>query len=93
MLGCDFILADAKTTYANFIGPSSYRKDTEPLYHSFMYSLVSLLSGIYPLPAMQSLLVTYQLLTIYQGVHTTYFTLSVFQNRPKKVRKISLKKI
>ena len=33
-------------------------KDTEPLYHSFMYSLVSLLFGIYPLPAMHSLLVT-----------------------------------
>ena len=27
-----------------------YCKDTEPLYHSFMYSLVSLLSSIYPLP-------------------------------------------
>ena len=35
-----------------------YRKDTEPLYHNFMYSFVSLLSGIYPLPAMHSLLVT-----------------------------------
>ena len=33
-------------------------KDTKPLYHSFMYSLVSLLSGIYPLHAMHSLLVT-----------------------------------
>ena len=32
-----------------------YRKDTEPLYHTFMYSL---LSAIYPLPAMHSLLVT-----------------------------------
>ena len=29
--------------------PVLYCKDTEPLYHS--YSLVSLLSGIYPLPA------------------------------------------
>ena len=37
---------------------SQYRKDTEPLYNYFMYSLVSLLSGIYPLPAMHSLLVT-----------------------------------
>ena len=35
-----------------------YRKDTEILYHSFMHSLVSLLSAIYPLPAMHSLLVT-----------------------------------
>ena len=35
-----------------------YHKDTEPLYHSFMYSLESLLSSIYPLPAMHSLLVT-----------------------------------
>ena len=35
-----------------------YRKDTEHLYNCFMYSLVSLLSGIYPLPAMHSLLVT-----------------------------------
>ena len=33
----------------------SYHNDTEPLYHSFMYSLVS---GIYSLPAMHSLLVT-----------------------------------
>ena len=29
-----------------------YCKDTEPSYHSFMYSRVSLLSSIYPLPAM-----------------------------------------
>ena len=35
-----------------------YRKDTEALYHSFMYSLVSLLSSIFQLPAMHSLLVT-----------------------------------
>ena len=28
-----------------------YRKDTEHLYHFFMYSLVTLLSGIYPLHA------------------------------------------
>ena len=35
-----------------------YGKDTEPLYHSFMNSLVSLQSSIYPLPAMHSLLVT-----------------------------------
>ena len=45
-----------------------YHKDTEPLYHSFMFSLVLLLSGIligvfnrtlsiYPLPAMHLLLV------------------------------------
>ena len=37
---------------------SHYRKDTEPLYHSFMYNLVSIISSIYPLPAMDSLLVT-----------------------------------
>ena len=35
-----------------------YRKDIEHFYHSFVYSSVSLLSGIYPLPAMYSLLVT-----------------------------------
>ena len=35
-----------------------YRRDTEPLKHSFLYSLVSLLSGIYPFLAMQLLLVT-----------------------------------
>ena len=34
-----------------------YCKDIKPSYHSFMYSLVSLLSGIYPLPTMHSLLV------------------------------------
>ena len=32
----------------------NYCKDTGPLYQSFMYSVVSLLSGIYPLPAMHS---------------------------------------
>ena len=31
---------------------SCYHKYPEPLYHSFIYLLVSLLSGIYPLPAM-----------------------------------------
>ena len=36
----------------------SYRKYIEHLYHAFVYSPVSLLSGIYPLPAMHSLLVT-----------------------------------
>ena len=36
----------------------SYRKDTEHLYHAFMYSIVILLSGIYPFYAMLSLLVT-----------------------------------
>ena len=35
-----------------------YRKDTEHLYHAFVYSLVILLSGIYPFNAMLSLLVT-----------------------------------
>ena len=35
-----------------------YRKDTEPLYHFFMYSLVTVLSDFYPLHAMHSLLVT-----------------------------------
>ena len=29
-----------------------YHKDTEPLYHSLMYSVVSLLSSIYPLPVL-----------------------------------------
>ena len=33
-------------------------KATEPLYHTFMYSFVSLLSGIYPISAIHSLLVT-----------------------------------
>ena len=35
---------------------SLYRKVTEPLFHSFMYSLLSLLSSIYPLPAMHNIL-------------------------------------
>ena len=38
---------------------SNYRKDTEHLYHAFMYSLVThFFSSIYPVPAMHSLLVT-----------------------------------
>ena len=36
----------------------NYCKDTEPLYHSFIYSFGSLLSGLYTLPATHSLLVT-----------------------------------
>ena len=35
------------------------RKYTETLYHPFMYSPVSLLFSIYPIPAMHSLLVTF----------------------------------
>ena len=57
--------------------PHLYRKDIEHLYNSFVYSPVSLLSSIYPLPAMHSLLVT-QLLTIYQSVHITNFTCVIF---------------
>ena len=49
----NFYFLKNSTTYF-----SHFCKDTEPLYHSFMYSLVSLLSDIYPLPAMHSLLVT-----------------------------------
>ena len=36
----------------------THHKYTEPLNHPFMYSLVLLLSGIHPLPAMHLLLVT-----------------------------------
>ena len=55
-----FEVRDTANIHSTLYGRSdgSYHKDTEPLYHSFMYSLVSLLSGIYPLPAMHSLLVT-----------------------------------
>ena len=35
-----------------------YRKDTEPLYHAFMYSPIILLSSIYPFTQCLSLLVT-----------------------------------
>ena len=52
-----------------------YRKDTEHLYHAFVYSLVSFLSGIYPLLAMHSLLVT----SLYQGVHITCFNSPDFE--------------
>ena len=41
-----------------------YHKDTEPLYHSVMYSPVSLSSSIYSLPAMHSLLVTSDVINI-----------------------------
>ena len=51
---CGMSISDLGSTYL----ADRYRKDTEPLYHSFMYSLVSLLSSIYPLPVMHSLLVT-----------------------------------
>ena len=52
---------------------SKHCKDTEPLYHSFMYSLVSLLSRNYPLPVMQSLLVqSHNILLIENGLGGSY---------------------
>ena len=55
----------------------SYRKDTEPLYHSFMFSLVSL----YPLPAMHSLLVTSDARTSYWA---SYSSSALFASNYKK---------
>ena len=52
---------------------SDYHKDTEPLYHSFIYSLVSLLSGIYPLPAMHSTLFTLYVDMDTQSTNYSYF--------------------
>ena len=46
-----------------------YRKDTEPLCHSFMYSLVTLPSGIYLIPAMHSLLVTLYVMEYVIGIN------------------------
>ena len=46
-----------------------YRKDTETLYHAFMYQLVSLLSGIYPVLAMHSLLATIICCGIFIGIN------------------------
>ena len=37
---------------------TQYHKDTEPLYHAFMYSTIILLSSIYPFMQCLSLLVT-----------------------------------
>ena len=51
-----FLSVSAQTDSAST--QSKYHKDTETLYHSFMYSLVSILSGIYLLPATHPLLVT-----------------------------------
>ena len=53
---------------------SSYHKDTEPLYHSIMYSLVSLLSGIYPLPSKHSLLVTLYLSDVFLSVEVRRYS-------------------
>ena len=55
----------------------SYHKDTEPLYHSFMYSLVSLLSCIYPFLEMHSLLVTIICYEIYTE-HTPWILSKIF---------------
>ena len=51
LLGCQ-----PGDTGSNF-NQSLYRKDTKPLCNSFMYSLVSLLSSIYPFLVMHSLVV------------------------------------
>ena len=51
-----------------------YRKDTEHLYHAFMYSIVILLSGIYPFYAMLSLLVT---IICYQCILSTKVFISL----------------
>ena len=57
---------------------SDYHKDTEPLYHSFIYSLVSLLSGIYLLPAMHSTLFTLYVDMDTQSTNYSYFDESLF---------------
>ena len=51
---------------------SDYHKDAEPLYHAFMYSLVLILSRIYPLPAMHSLLVKLDISVINYLPRCTY---------------------
>ena len=48
----------------------------EPLYHYFMYSLISLLSGIYPLPAMHSLLVTINQIYPLPAMHSLLVTIN-----------------
>ena len=65
-----------------------YHIDTEPLYHAFMYSLVSLHSGIYPLPAIHSLLVT-----IYIILSTAHVNPSVKHKKDKQNSMISYKKM
>ena len=44
-------------------------KDTETLNHYFMYSLVSILCGIDPLPAMHSLVVTLYVMEYLIGIN------------------------
>ena len=53
---CDVILRALKKV--RMWVTTRYCKDTEPLYHAFMYSLLGLLSGIYPFTQCLSLLVT-----------------------------------
>ena len=64
-----------------------YHKDTEPLYHSFMYSFVSLLSGIYPLPVMHSLLATLYLLCLIWGEKLAIFFIFSYPLYAKKLNK------
>ena len=54
---CFFLIYDG-SYHKGLSTEARFCKDTEPSYNSYMYSLVSLLSSIYPLPAMHSLLVT-----------------------------------
>ena len=60
------------TMWVGFCPLNSYRKDTEPIYHYFMYSLGSLLSGIYLLPAMHSCygIITVERISSYKLVNT-----------------------
>ena len=67
------VFYDYSLHYIKYHLKYKYHKDTEPLYHSFMYSLVSLLSGIYPLPAMHSLLVTLHVMKYLKGINQRLF--------------------
>ena len=66
ILGLDGI---QNPTIISKISSFVYLKDTEPLYHSFMYSPVSLLSSIYPLPKMDSLLVSLYVMGYLIGIN------------------------
>ena len=86
-----------KTVFFLFMTKFFYshcRKDTEPLYHYLMYSLVSLLSGIYPLPAMHSLLVALYVTEYLTGINQKYNWCSRFglqtQNQIKVSRRTEL---
>ena len=64
---------------------TNYRKDTEHLYHAFVYSLVSHFFPVSILQCIHCLLHQTLEISICQGVHITYFKIGEANQKKKKL--------